>query len=1054
MSRNLRNRLLGWGCLVAASATPALATQNVSLSFVPLGSTTLNGNTTLTVEIFVATSASSQVFRGTQIDLPCNLPGGVAPSVTVTTLTTDPDGDGLRGPSSGGIPFLFGPGGLGPVAPAPCRIAGTPTVGQPPVTLPAGTTRYLGTVVYDVGDCAGGDFSLIFESFSTPPIGTDATRLIAPDGPDPDALDDLIPFKPDMETISVPIAQCCDGQSCLGDLNTYCCVTVNSAVTHPGDSCSTDACPCANSAECDDGLFCNGAETCVGNVCQPGTAPCSQPTPNCVEAEDRCVFCLVDADCADDGIFCNGTQTCNTMTGLCEAGANLPVGTPCGDATDNDCTNPDTCNGFGSCVANNAPAGSPCEDGLFCTVGSTCQGGICLGGVPRDCNDNLACTADSCNEGLDACDNILVVGFCLIDDPPPGSPVCYADGTLNPNNPCEACEVTKDTDDWSARADGTACPDEGNDCTGDECFEGVCIHPNLPAGTLCDDGDPCTGTGQPGIGVDECDGAGACTGTLDPLCNDDCATAVVATEGKTPGDNTNSGPDDGEAGCQPNSNNDIWYEYTATCTGRVHIKTAGSILLPSNDTVLSVYDACGGNEIACDDDGGVGLLSALTIDTVEGTTYFIRVAGYANNIGFISLTITTIDDCVIDDICYGEGDPNPLNPCEVCNPALSSSDWSPALKGTACGDPTDTECDSPDSCDGNGSCEVNFKPDSSPCANDGFECTLDFCLTGVCTHPSQPAGTSCGSSADTECDNPDTCDGGTTCLTNFEAVFTPCGDPMDSDCDNPDTCDGAGSCSINNEPDGVTCTDDGNDCKADICAAGVCTHPDEVAGFPCGSPADTNCDNPDTCNGFGVCNNNHESDGFPCGDGDTCTTGDACADGVCVGTPAPQDPIAVATSQRSFDVTALPPASAVPIALRVTSPKYPCLLMWVQADGTLGNAPVFQTPSTWGTIHVTGQDVVPSSTYMIQAECGSFLSTGVMVDTWLFGDIDNNGIVDSDDILLILMGFQGDFSLASLVQMDIMLCTINGIVDVDDIVAVLDAFMGRAYGDKCPVPCQ
>ncbi len=51
---------------------------------------------------------------------------------------------------------------------------------------------------------------------------------------------------------------------------------------------------CVTAADCDDGIFCNGAETCVDKTCQPGTSPCP-----------------------DDGIFCNGEETCSEENDSC-----------------------------------------------------------------------------------------------------------------------------------------------------------------------------------------------------------------------------------------------------------------------------------------------------------------------------------------------------------------------------------------------------------------------------------------------------------------------------------------------------------------------------------------------------------------------------------------------------------------------------------------------------------------------------------------------------------------------------------------------------------------
>jgi len=44
---------------------------------------------------------------------------------------------------------------------------------------------------------------------------------------------------------------------------------------------------CSTDPECDDGLFCNGAETCAGGTCQPGSDPC--PGQSCDEGTDTCV---------------------------------------------------------------------------------------------------------------------------------------------------------------------------------------------------------------------------------------------------------------------------------------------------------------------------------------------------------------------------------------------------------------------------------------------------------------------------------------------------------------------------------------------------------------------------------------------------------------------------------------------------------------------------------------------------------------------------------------------------------------------------------------------
>ncbi len=65
---------------------------------------------------------------------------------------------------------------------------------------------------------------------------------------------------------------------------------------------------CATNADCSDGLFCNGVETCgAGGQCLQGAAPC-----------------------ADDGVFCNGSESCNEAADACVSSGNpCPAGTAC-----------------------------------------------------------------------------------------------------------------------------------------------------------------------------------------------------------------------------------------------------------------------------------------------------------------------------------------------------------------------------------------------------------------------------------------------------------------------------------------------------------------------------------------------------------------------------------------------------------------------------------------------------------------------------------------------------------------------------------------------------
>ena len=81
----------------------------------------------------------------------------------------------------------------------------------------------------------------------------------------------------------------------------------------------TGTAQCSSNGECDDGVFCNGAETCVSGSCQSGEPPsCSGDTPFCSNSLGSCVACLINADCADADL-CNGAETCNA-SGTCDTG--------------------------------------------------------------------------------------------------------------------------------------------------------------------------------------------------------------------------------------------------------------------------------------------------------------------------------------------------------------------------------------------------------------------------------------------------------------------------------------------------------------------------------------------------------------------------------------------------------------------------------------------------------------------------------------------------------------------------------------------------------------
>ncbi len=165
---------------------------------------------------------------------------------------------------------------------------------------------------------------------------------------------------------------------------------------------------------CDPAESCDGvATTCPTNVISPSTTEC-RPAAGVCDVHETCdgtsAACPTNAFAADttpcnDGLFCNGRDTC--LAGACtHASSNVCVDT-------NACT-VDTCaEGTAAASCMNVRTAAPaccsamadCDDSDVCTSDScTGVGGVCAyDPVPNCCNDASACNdSDPCT--ADACD--------------------------------------------------------------------------------------------------------------------------------------------------------------------------------------------------------------------------------------------------------------------------------------------------------------------------------------------------------------------------------------------------------------------------------------------------------------------------------------------------------------------------------------------------------------------------------------------------------------------------------------------------------------------------
>jgi cysteine-rich repeat protein len=175
----------------------------------------------------------------------------------------------------------------------------------------------------------------------------------------------------------------------------------------------------------------------------------------------------------------------------------------------------------------------------------------------------------------------------------------------------------------------------------------VCGNGVLEPGEECDDGNDIPG-----------DGCYLCQIEI-PDDNDNCVNAVDIFDGDTFVDTTNATTDGPpHAPCETSGDsgqtyNDIWFIYTATCTGTVTVSTCGQA---DYDTDLVIYDGtdCSDLEaifLGCNDDGGgcSGYSSLLEAPVVQGNQYLIRVGGWnSNNSGTATVTISCDGDVIPD----------------------------------------------------------------------------------------------------------------------------------------------------------------------------------------------------------------------------------------------------------------------------------------------------------------------------------------------------------------------------------------------------------------------
>lgn len=300
--------------------------------------------------------------------------------------------------------------------------------------------------------------------------------------------------------------------------------------TDAGRSDAAPAAECASDADCDDANVCNGVELCVDGRCVRGTPlECEDAFDCTVDSCDPVEGCRRIADhsrCEDDGIACTREQ-CVVGSGC----VSQPDHTQCADAVR--CTQ-DVCDATEGCL--HLPMDELCAEGHTCDVTRDCDGFACernsdCADVPLGpCETSFTCIEQRCvptlREAGEECDdgNPCTVAACTSDG------ACRGVERTDCDEPCWLCNREGGGCDGSLLKDpGESC-DDGNLCTsGETCSAegacigssglvcltvpcrtstcdpatGMCVSGNLPAGSECDDHNPCTSASA-------CDGAGNC----------------------------------------------------------------------------------------------------------------------------------------------------------------------------------------------------------------------------------------------------------------------------------------------------------------------------------------------------------------------------------------------------------------------------------------------------------------------------------------------------------------------------------------------------------------
>ncbi len=581
----------------------------------------------------------------------------------------------------------------------------------------------------------------------------------------------------------------------------------------------------------------NDANQCTGDVCVNGVpshpnsaagATCSQNGGTLCDGAGACVSCLTANDCPGSDTECS-TRTCNA--GVCGV-SHVAAGTPVAQQTAGDCQQ-NVCDGSGTVVSQALNTDLPADDGNQCTT-ATCvagapshpnaaAGATCSQNGGSLCDGNGACvgclTASDCPGSDSECSTRTCnAGACGVSFTAAGTPVAQQTSGDCQQNVCDGNGAVT-----SQALNSDVPADDGNQCTSATCVAGVPSHPNVGAGATCSQN-----------GGTLCDGSGACVSCL--------------TASDCPGSDTE-------------------------CSTRTCNAGACGVSFTAAGTPVAQQTAGDCQQNVCDGNGAVvsqALNSDLPADDGNQCTAAACVAGVPQHPGVAagqtcSQNGGTLCDgagacvsCLTANDCPGSDSECSTRTCNAGVCGVSN-----AAAGTPVAQQTAGDCQQ-NVCDGNGAV-VSQALNSDLPADDGNQCTAAACVAGVPQHPNEAQGTACSQSGGSICDGAGACVGclaasdcpgqdsecgqrtcnSGVCGMSYTAAGTPVAQQTSGDCQQ-NVCNGSGAI-VSQALNTDVPADDGNQCTASSCVAGVPQQQNAAAGASCSQNGGSQCDGAGLC---------------------------------------------------------------------------------------------------------------------------------------------------------------------------------------------------------------